>query len=68
MTFVVLPGLDVVAGPDVLETSLFGRTSLRHQLIGAELLVREHEPHTLTRRRRSGGLDMVGARFAAAAR
>jgi hypothetical protein len=49
-----------------LKATLFRRLGLRDQLIGAELLVREHNPHTLTCRRRTGGLAVVGSRFPAA--
>ena len=46
MALVVLPWLDVVAGPDVLKAGPFGRLCLRNQLVGAELLVGERQTHT----------------------
>lgn len=55
MTLVVLPGLQVVAGPHILEACPFSRLSLGHQLIGAKLLVREDESHAFARRRRRCG-------------
>jgi hypothetical protein len=68
VALVVLPGLNVVAGPHVLEAALLGRLGLRHQLVGAELLVREHDPHPLGRRRRTGRFAAVFSRFPAARR
>jgi hypothetical protein len=39
VALVVLLGLDVVAGPNMLKTGIFGGLSLREELIGAEFLV-----------------------------
>jgi len=39
MTLVILPRLDVVAGPRILKAGAFGSLGLRYQLIGAELFV-----------------------------
>lgn len=57
MSLVVLPGLDVVAGPRVPKARPFGRPGLRDELVGAELLVGEHGADVLGRGcRGTGGL------------
>ena len=45
MALVVLPRLKVVAGPHILKAGLFGGLGLRHQLIGAELFMRQDDAH-----------------------
>ena len=61
MTLVVLPRLKVVTGPHVLKAGPLGGLCLRHQLIGAELLVREHNSHVLARLGGGGDGDGDGA-------
>jgi hypothetical protein len=41
---VILPGVEVVAGPDHVEPGLFGQDAVFDQLLRRELLVQEPEP------------------------
>lgn len=47
MALVVLPRLDVIAGPHVGEAGPFGRLRLGHQPVGAELFVESTNPTPL---------------------
>ena len=51
MPLVVLPRLDVVAGPQIAESGLLGRVGLVDKLRSGELLVPEHQAQTRSRRR-----------------
>src|ERR1700744_1625786 len=55
MALVVLPWLNVVAGPNMLKAGLFGDPRLGEELIGAELLMRQHQTHALARGRCGSG-------------
>lgn len=55
MALVVLPWLEVVAGPQVAEARVFGRLGLVDELGSSELFVGQHETDTRPRRRRRSG-------------
>ncbi|BCI92120.1 hypothetical protein NIIDMKKI_73260 [Mycobacterium kansasii] len=63
MTLIVLPRLKVVTGPDVPKPGTFGGPGLRHQLIGSELFVRQHDSNVPGRR----GASRLAGRLAAGA-
>lgn len=65
MSLIVLPGLDVVAGPQVAEARLFGLSGLVEQLCRGELLMDSTKPTaglTAAERRKWTVWEQVGCR------